>query len=259
MDSAQEMSGNDEVLAENTESSLGMSDGSGDEETQESDGNDAKDPLYVQKRLKQQKRVHEREMREMQARMADMQSQMTPKQEQYANTYEAGNGGMDEAIHKAVSFALQHKENEERKMKDAEGQRELAKEYQDFQKHLDTTSDKYEDFDEIVRGQDAPFTPTIRDAALILPRKGEGSAGEVLYRLAQNPEELHRISKLPPHKQASEVMKLSHALISGGDNKSQSSRPLGQIKNNPVVNSTGVTDKTPVSSIRDRMKKGLFK
>jgi hypothetical protein len=265
MDSTQEVSGNDDVLANNVESSMGMPEGTGGEteESQQSEGNEgANDPLYVQKRLKQQKRAHEREMREMHARMAEMQAQMTPKQETYANTgYEsAGNGGdINEAIHKAVSFALHHKENEERKMKDAEAQREIAKEYQDFQKHLDTTSDKYDDFDEVVRGHDSPFTATIRDAALVLPRTGAGSAGEVLYRLGQNPEELKRISRLLPHQQVAEVNKLSHALVSGGEKKESSSRPLGQIKSNPVVNSAGVTDKTPVSSIRERMKKGLFK
>ena len=99
----------------------------------------------------------------------------------------------------------------------------------------------------------------MRDAALMLPKKGPGSAGEVLYKLGKNPEELSRIAKLHPVDQASELVALSHALISGGENKQSQSRPLGQIKSNPVVNSAGVTDKTPVSDIRDRMKKGTFK
>jgi hypothetical protein len=56
------------------------------------------------------------------------------------------------------------------------------------------------------------------------------------------------------------MAKLSHALISGGEQKaSQPNRPLGQIKSNPVTNSHVVTDKTPVGSIRQRMKSGNWK
>jgi hypothetical protein len=166
--------------------------------------------------------------------------------------------GIDEAIHKAVSFALQHKDMEERKARDAEAQHHIAKQYQELNRHLDSTADKYDDFDDVVRG-DAPFTAHMRDAALMLPKKGPGSAGEVLYKLGKDPEALARIAKLHPVDQASELVALSHALISGGEHKSQSNRPLGHIKSNPVVNSAGITDKTPISDIRTRMKSGKFK
>ena len=99
----------------------------------------------------------------------------------------------------------------------------------------------------------------MRDAALMLPKKGAGSAGEVLYKLGKNPEELSRISKLHPHEQAQELVAISHALISGGENKGSSQRPLGQIKNNPVTNSAGVTEKTSPAQIRALMKAGKFK
>ena len=62
-------------------------------------------------------------------------------------------GGVDEAIHKAVSFALQHKDMEERKAREAESQHHIAKQYQELNKHLDSTADKYDDFDEVVRGE----------------------------------------------------------------------------------------------------------
>jgi hypothetical protein len=125
-------------------------------------------------------------------------------------------------------------------------------------KHLDKMSDKYDDFDEVVKGEDAPFTTHMATAAMLLPRTGAGSAGEVLYKLGKNPEELKRIANLHPLDQASEMVKLSHALISGGEQKGSSnpSRPLGNIKSNPVTNSRDVTDKTPVSELRRRMKTG---
>lgn len=274
MDSDQDMSGNDtESLTGEALNGLGISqEGVNDVEEaiadsnsgshQQGDGNKG-DTLAVQKRIKQLKRAHEREMREMQARMAEMQSQMQPNQfnqDQQMNPQDAmGNqGGMDDAIHKAVSYALQHKEMEERKAKDMQSQQHIAKQYADLNKHLDATADKYDDFDDVVRG-DAPFTAHMRDAALMLPKKGPGSAGEVLYKLGKDPEALSRIAKLHPVDQAAELVALSHALISGGEQKSQANRPLGQIKSNPVVNSVGVTEKTPVSDIRARMKQGNFK
>ena len=232
-----------------------------EESTEDStQGQENHDPLYVQKRLKQQKRAHEREMRDLHARLNEMQSQQAAPNS-YANPYEpqmhgSAPPGIDEQIHKAVSYALQHRDMEERKAKEAEQRAHVNKQYQELQRHLDTLSDKYEDFDDVVRGSDVPFTETIRDSALFLPKKGPGSAGEVLYKLGKNPEELSRISRLHPLDQASELVKLSHALISGGENKmSQSNRPLGQIKSNPVINSNyAITEKTPVGDIRKRMR-----
>ncbi|HSW70400.1 MAG TPA: hypothetical protein VLH77_00275 [Gammaproteobacteria bacterium] len=265
MDSSQGMSNDKEAQKEDVVESLG----SPKEEmldSNESMGEEGKgDPVYVQKRLKQQKRAHEREMREMHARMAELQNQLQPNENQssfqsnpYGNAGTSPSGNVDETIQKAVSFALNQRDLEERKAKDAEARADIANEYQGLQRHLDHMADKYDDFDDSVRGN-APFTATIRDTALLLPKEGPGSAGEVLYKLGKNPEELLRISKLHPHKQAAEVVKLSHALIHGGETKGQSSRPLGQIKNNPVSNSVGVTDKTTPAQIRELMKAGKFK
>jgi len=276
MDSNQDESGNDtESLTGEALDSLGA--GGGIDEVEDAEANSNSDmsheqgdgnkgeTLAVQKRIKQLKRSHDREMREMQARMAQMQSQSQPNQsmQQQSNSpnESMGNpGSIEDAIHKAVSFALQQKDMEERKAKDNENQQDIQKQYQEFQKHLDSTADKYDDFDDVVRGNDTPFTEPMRDvAALILPKTGSGSSGEVLYKLGKNPDELSRIAKLPSHKQAAELVALSHALIAGGDHKSSANRPLGNIKSNPVVNSVGVTEKTPVSDIRSRMKEGKFK
>lgn len=231
----------------------------------EGDGSQqSNDTLAVQKRLKSQKRAHEREIRELHARMADMQARMPQQSDnsQAQNPYAAQGqpGGVDEQIHKAVSFALNHREMEERKAKDAQNAAHVNKQYGQLQKHLDSMGDKYDDFHDVVLGDDAKFTPAMRDYSMTLPKAGKGSAGEVLYQLGKNPDELERIGKLHPLDQAAEMMKLSHALISGGEQKgSQSPRPLGQIKTNPVHNSNAVTDKTPIGNIRQRMKSGNWK
>lgn len=232
-------------------------------DSHESEGTETSDPLYVQKRLKQQKRAHDREIRDLHAKIESMQSRALPDHEP-SNPYPSPGQpeGVDEQIHKAVSFALGAKEREERKAKEQESQAHVHRQYQDLHKHLDRVSDKYEDFDDVVRGQDTPFTPHMRDAALFLDmdHKNPGSAGEVLYKLGKNPEELERISRLHPLDQAREMVKLSKALISsGGEHKSHGTRPLGQIKNTPVSNSPAVNEKTSIGSLRQRMKEGNWK
>jgi hypothetical protein len=235
----------------------------GEEQPQESEAEPSgqtQDPLYVQKRLKQQKRAHEREIRELHARMNEMQSRgnAQPDHSQASNPYNRQQlpSDIDEQIHKAVSYTLAQKDMEERKAKEAESKAHLHKQYSDLDRHLDRTSDKYDDFEDIVRGEDMYFTPHMRDAALMLPKNGAGSAGEVLYKLGKNPEELKRIAKLHPLDQAAEMVKLSHALVNGGESKNSSNRPLGNIKSNPVTNSTAVTEKTSVGDLRRRMRAG---
>lgn len=217
------------------------------------------DPLYVQKRLKQQGRQHEREMRDMQAQMACMHEQLNNLPSQGQNT-DANNPCSDDPIQKAVHFALAQRDLQERKQKEAENQAHLQKRYRGLQSHLDDMGDKYDDFHNTVLNNDAPYSPTMRDYALTLPTKGAGSAGEVLYHLGKHPDELKRISKLHPLDQTTEMAKLSHALISGGENKASPSRkePLGNIKTRPISNSDSVNDKTPISSLRARMLAGKW-
>lgn len=256
-------------LAENVMDDLGMSNESHSEEnegqSEQGEGTHSRETLAVQKRLKSQKRAHEREVRELHARIGDLESRMTQpntmSQEQPTNPYQAPQGsGIDDSIHRAVSYALQHKEMEERKAHEAQNAAHVQRQYQDFQKHLDNVGDKYDDFHDVVFGRDSVYTPSMRDYAVTLPRSGAGSAAEVLYKLGKNPEELRRIATLHPLDQASEMARLSHALISGGEQKnSQPNRPLGQIKSNPVTNSRAVNEKTPVGSIRQLMRSGNWK
>lgn len=222
------------------------------------------DPLYVQKRLKQQKRTHERESRELRARISELEARTAPMQnndqqsDPYADHQSPTDGSnIAEHIHKAVSYALGQKERDERKTKEAQRVAHINEQYKELHKHLDKVSDKYDDFDDVVRGEHTPYTTHMRDASLLLPKTGNGSAGEVLYSIGKNPTELKRISELHPLDQAAEIVRLSHALMSGGDKKtSQQTRPLGQIKSNPVTNSASVTDKTSVAELRKRMKTG---
>jgi len=160
---------------------------------------------------------------------------------------------MDDQIQRAVAAAMRAKDEHESRAKEAEKAAHVHQQYQNLQDHLDATADKYDDFDDVVRGDKVPFTEAMRDASLLLD-----NPGDVLYKLGKNRPELERIAKLHPLDQAKEMVKLSVALMSGGGKSGSAPRPIGQIKNTPVAPSQ-VNDNTPASEIRARMKAGNFK
>jgi len=225
------------------------------------------EPHSIKKRLGMQAKKHAREMRQMQEHMMRMQAQLggdsaNPQQNYNSNPYPSPGQpnppamSEEEKIHKAVRFALGAKENEERQAKEAEHVTHVHKQYQRLNDEFDKASDKYDDFDDMVRGDDVPFTPHVRDALLLVE-----NPAEVAYRLGKNKSELERISRLHPLDQAREVNKLSFSLMGnhGKPTANQKSTPMGGIRQNPAHSSTAVTDKTPPSVIRARMKAGTWK
>ena len=80
----------------------------------------------------QQKRAHDREMREMHERISQLQSggHQQPQEQSYETGSYQGNPG-DEQIHRAVSYALQHRDMEERKAKEAQQMQHVHRSYQD--------------------------------------------------------------------------------------------------------------------------------
>jgi hypothetical protein len=142
---------------------------------------------------------------------------------------------------------------QEQKSKEAEKMQHVHKSYKALEDSLDNGSSKYEDFDDIVKSNDAPYTDAMRDASLLIE-----NAPEVLYHLGKDKEKLKRISELHPLEQAKEVIKLSMALSSGNGGKQgnmSNTKPLGQVKNNPVTSNT-VNEATSVGELRKRMKEG---
>lgn len=230
------------------------------EEAETNESAPSNESLSVQKRLKAQKRAHERETRELHSRISELESRMQPQQSQQAHMSEAPQGGeLEGLLQKAVHYGMTQREESERKQREDASKAHVAHQYQVLHQHLESMNDKYDDFHESVMGNQTPFTTAMHEYSLTLPKKGAGSAGEVLYKLAKNPDELSRISRLHPLDQASEMAKLSHALISGGNSgdKSSSGRPpLSGIKSNPVTNSAAINEKTSVGELRARMKAG---
>lgn len=222
------------------------------------------DPYGVKKRLGMQAKKHQREMRQMQEQLMHLQSRFQEPEttEYHQNPYNSPGQpspmpmSEEEKIQKAVRFALGAKEHEERQAKEAERQAHVHKQYQRLNHEFDKAADKYDDFDDVVRGEDVPFTNHVRDALLLVE-----NPAEVAYRLGKNKSELERISKLHPLDQAREVNKLSFSLMTGNNGKAPAvkTNPMGTIKVNPAYSSGAVTDKTPASVIRARMKAGTFK
>lgn len=270
MDEAQELPSEEQAgIAGEALEGLGMPEEAA-EGLQADEGKPEQDPVYVQKRLKQQERAHKREMRELQQQMMQMQQMQQMQQQMSAPQQQGfgqpmqqqdpygqpqqdqGMGAEDQRIQRAVQMALQHKEMQERQSKEAERMAHVQKQYQALQENLDNASLHYDDFDDVVRHGDAPYSEAMRDAALLIP-----NAADVLYKLGKNKDELKRISALHPLEQAKEMVKLSIALTQGEGSKGrQVPKTLGQVKSNPVTNSQAITDKTPVSEIRRRMKAG---
>jgi len=222
----------------------------------------------VRKRIHAQAKKHSREMRQLHDRIAEMQSHMSgdsanPQQNYNSNPYPSPGQPNppsmteEEKIQKAVRFALGAKEHEEQQAQMAERQAHVHKQYQRLNDEFDKASEKYDDFDDVVRGDDVPFTPHVRDALLLVE-----NPSEVAYRLGKNKSELERISRLHPLDQAREVNKLSFSLMGGNNGKTSSqskANPLGSVRANPAYSSSAITDKTPPSVIRARMKAGTWK
>lgn len=235
------------------------------EQKAEVNANDA-DPHGIKKRLGMQAKKHAREMRNMQEQLAQVQSQLTnpnqtafhqEPQNPFPSPGQPGNPGADqqEMINRAVTYAMQAKEQAEHKAKQAASQQHIADQYGKLNDALDKGSEKYDDFDDVVRAGNVPYTTSIRDALLLVD-----NPAEVAYKLGKNPQELSRISQLHPLDQAREVNKLSFALMGGnsGKSSSNSSNPMSNPRPNPATNSA-VNSNTPVSSIRAKLKAGTWK
>jgi len=242
-------------LGDAVNSSLGLS------ESQVEETKADEFPDVAKKRLGMQEKRHKKEMRKMQQQLDELRDHLrtrpeplnSPEQGMNPYTSQVEPGSMDETVYKAVERAMHLQKMQEHKAREAERMQHVQKSYRNLQDNLDNASTKYDDFDDIVKSDDAPYTDAMRDAALLID-----NAPDVLYHLGKDKEKLKRLSELHPLDQAKEVIKLSVALMSGNGGKEgsvNSAKPLGQVKNNPVTSHI-VNEGTSVGEIRKRMKDG---
>lgn len=260
MEQSEMMSGQaKEALAGQVHESLGMNEQSAEVEGETPTEHNPMDdlPKAAKERLGRQDKRHAKELRALQSQISELHnrlgSQAMNSEQQPSNNYTpqpmSEGGNIEDHIHRAVNAALQAKDQREQAAKDAESQRHVQSKYQALNDHLDKASSKYEDFDEVVRSHDAPFTTTMRDTALLLP-----NSADVLYKLGKNTPELHRIAALHPIDQAKEMLGLSIALHGGTkDHGTSAPRQLGDVKSNPV-NAGSVNENTSVGELRRKLK-----
>jgi hypothetical protein len=225
------------------------------------------DPYGVKKRLGMQAKRHQREMRMLHDKIAALEGHISSGAQQPTHQSEQAysspgqpspiTGGEEERIQRAVRFALEAKEADNRKRQDQANQAYVNEQYKKLSSALDNGSEKYDDFDDVVKGDNVPFTRAIRDMLMFVK-----DPAEVAYRLGKNPEELSRISKLHPLDQAREVYNLSVALMNGDHEKASTATspraaPISNIKANPV--SSRDSNNMSVSGIRSRMRTGAWK
>lgn len=217
------------------------------------------------KRLGKRERQQRREMREMQERLDMLQSQLaaTKQPEGEANSNPDSYYGNEQSpqdiqkyVTEAVQATLRAKQEEEQRKVQQQQQDMMRKQYDGLHEHLDDVADSYEDFDEVVRSKDAPYTASMRDAALLLPRSGKGSAAEVFYKLGKNREELGRLAKLTAFEQVQEMLKLSRALEMGERvSKEASYKPIDSLKGSPNTEKR-LSEDSSMDSFKERARKG---
>lgn len=249
MQQSEEMSSEaKEELKEAVDGSLGVS------EEQENE----KVPDPAAKKLGMQEKRHKKEMRKMQQQLDELRShlgsrpepQHSPENMGAYNSQPEMSENLNPQIYAAVQKALQME-------KDREHVQHIHKQYESLKSHLDSASEKYDDFDDVVKSDDAPYTETMKGIATVIHGIPGLDASETLYHLGKDRNKLHKLSQLPPIEQSREVLKMAMSLMNSSNkpNANNESKPLGQIKNNPV-HSKYVNENTPASEIRRRMKSG---
>jgi len=263
MQQSQEMTGEEKAgLKDAVDSSMGDPEEVAESASEHPDAPEKDElPAFAKKKLGMQEKRHKKEMRQMRQQLDEMSArigsrpepQNSPESGMNPYTSQPEEGGMNNQIYAAVSKALQMQKEQENQAKEHERMQHVHNQYRALEDHLDNGSEKYEDFDDVVKSDDAPYSKAMRDAALLV-----SNPAETLYHIGKDRDKLKKISELHPLEQAREVIKMSIALM-GGDHKpnnnGSSPKPLGSIKNNPVNNRV-VNENTSVGDIRKRMRDG---
>lgn len=259
MNQSQEMSAEEKnTLGDDVNQSLGLSEETVEEIQSKPEGGDL--PEFAKKKLGMQEKRHKKELRRMQQQISEMESRFGGSMPEQGNSSAVGYSEEprnNDQIYAAVSKALQMQKEQEHQAKQQEHMQNVQKQYRALEDHLDNESDKYDDFYDVVKSDDAPYTGVMRDMSVILHGIPGINAAETLYHLGKDKQKLHELSKKSPVEQSREVLKLAIALMNGGNKSSSSSqsKQLGSIKNNPI-NTTHLNENTSIGDLRKRLREG---
>lgn len=215
-------------------------------------------PEFAKKRLGRQKKRYERELQEKEQLINELRSQMQNQpqafDEQPNQSMQAHPNDVVSQIRQALAQEREEQQKALQQQEAMKNQQYLADQYKAFEDRLNDASEKYDDFDDVVRDKDAPFTEHMRDAALLLP-----NAGDVLYKLGKNRDELSRIAKLHPLDQAKEMIKLAFVSQDKKGHKSENNENSGteimeDVRGNPGSSNKNLQNAS-VSDLRSMFRK----
>ncbi|HXK00708.1 MAG TPA: hypothetical protein VNF93_02340 [Buchnera sp. (in: enterobacteria)] len=249
-----------QALGEMVDESLGNPSAVSDDGSKDNYSDDL--PEYAKKKIGMQEKRHKKEMRRMQEQLDELHARVNyhpaniqPPMPIEDSLNNSNDNELDRKLYSLVQKVRDQEKQEELKKQQYQNAQHVYKKQSELASTLDKHSEKYDDFDDVVKAKDAPYTESMQAVALLLHDIPGMDIPETLYRLGKDKNKLHEISKLHPLDQAKEVMKLAIATMNNGGSKSNNtaSQPLGNIKNNPVTSSS-VNSKTSVGEIRRRMK-----
>ena len=173
-----------------------------------------------------QKRINRltREKRELESRLTALEQQRAPqpaaKEAPKRDDFESYEDYLEaKAEHVAESKVAERLEKQQQESAAKEAQTTQTELLDSWEDKKDDARERYVDFDDVMEGSDTPITPHMSQALL------ESDIGaDIAYHLANNDDDVARISRLSPPRQMIEIGKLE-AKISGEINKPKTKTP----------------------------------
>ncbi len=194
--------------------------------------------------LRKIERQSKAEIAELNKKLADSQSQLLEYTQLFNATYANGvpapqqhevpqSPASNQALtEEGVMNILQRHEEEKNRITVQQHQEsEAASLKDDWVKNMTQTSHKYADFQDMMDEKGHQFSEALVNASMYLP-----NAGEVIYALAKNPQELQRINGLSIQQQVKTLAQHSNKIASkqGVHHSTSSPSPLSNnLKNKP--------------------------
>lgn len=175
-------------------------------------------PEFAKRRLGKQQKKHDREVAAMQQEMEMMRShvagvQQAPAQPQdpskVFDPYTGQQVDVNSVQGQTIVTLNQQRQAEQMYNQQAQQSqkadafnRQKQEIFNRFEDSLDDASEKYADFDDVVRSSSVPFTQDMAEIMAISP-----NPGDFAYYLGSNPKEVQRLAKLPSLQMLKEMNK----------------------------------------------------
>lgn len=179
------------------------------------------EPEWLHRRLKAERKRLQKEMQsQLEQRLASLEQKYQP-QTQAADTADLNPRSL-------IRSELQQIAAEEAQKR---YQQEAHERVMSFQQQVEKGSDKFADFEDVVRDPSLPVTEFMAQTAMTSPR-----GAELLYQLGKHQrDELRRIASLPPHQQVREMILAEAKLDAPKKVSSSAPAPMGTPATTPLA------------------------